>query len=63
MHRFWELCGTAAELRVQRSRWYQAMAREPENHKLVFMAIFGAAELDRQLGRPRLQSGGRPAQR
>eukprot|EP00959_Pyramimonas_sp_CCMP1952_P274717 5743053-Pyramimonas_sp.AAC.1 len=35
------------------------MARQPDNHQQVLMAILGTTELDRQLGRPRITSGGR----
>ncbi|CAK0844119.1 unnamed protein product [Prorocentrum cordatum] len=56
--RHWGISRTATELRVQRLRWRQQIARAPSERAQGLAAMFGALEIDRLLDRPRLAADG-----
>ncbi|CAK0909260.1 unnamed protein product, partial [Prorocentrum cordatum] len=55
-----KLSRTVVELRIQRIRWYQKMARHPQRHSQVLTGIFGSTRLDLAVDRPRMGMNGDP---
>eukprot|EP00974_Lingulodinium_polyedra_P092164 8930890-Lingulodinium_polyedra.AAC.1 len=54
---FWGLASCETELGVRRLTWYQAWAKEPEQHLQEIASLFGSLKADKERGDPALENG------